>query len=177
MQELTSYLGSGWAFIGKNYDTYTFAGPNGQGLKVQEGSKGRYEVRGCWTVACLGEYKYKARYPEITVAKERGLAVLAKEIQRRVLPDLAQEIAECDEIKHKRDTQEAARERVLLNLLAVDGRMRQITWRDQPGIFSSNISYLREGEVHYDATTSLELHNLSEAQALHILRYIHEGSK
>lgn len=175
--ELPGLLGEGWSAGVGNYDSAKLAGPDGLGIVVQMnayGQKGRYSVHGYWTEGDMHQYNYNAKSPEITVAIGRGLGVLAKEIQRRILPVLTLEIADCAERKARDDAKEAERERVLVNLLATgEGTYRLY----DVGKFSGKSQHLGTGRVDYDGEVSLELKELSEEQATVILRYIHTISR
>lgn len=115
-------LGEGWS-VEVSPDTAennaTLLGPDGARVFMHlplYGNTERFEITGWY-----GWQEIRDMYPEpvkvsINVGRFRGPAVIAREIQRRILPAYLPELARVNAWKDKRRTAEAERDRVAADL-------------------------------------------------------------
>jgi hypothetical protein len=166
----------------ENYPTRWIV--NGEGaelwVRIEEygAQKGRVKVSGSLHINGQFQTVYengnRASVPDISVNPERGVAVIAKEIKRRLLPDylrvLAFALAQAD--RHNQQTK--ARQQAIRELLALTGGEAPDFSRDAdrdrfhlPGHRSGTVT------VHYDGSVNLERLSVSREEAEYILRHLY----
>ncbi len=67
-----------------------FIGSDGQEIRVQNGdykTKGRFDFSGCFPRNERGEYQHYGTAPSITVTVEKSPEQIARDIERRLMPE------------------------------------------------------------------------------------------
>lgn len=112
-REVAPLLGEGWVFDDRDSAGASIAGPDDAELffYLGYGSKGKVTISSSYP---NGTYQKVWKYDrfEIGVSVSRGAAVIAKEIQRRLLPDYLPELARVRQAIADHDAAEARRDSV-----------------------------------------------------------------
>lgn len=118
-------LGSEWRADPQPSFRVTLRNDNaGESLAIRLGTWGGENGRLCIRGAFNGEegrYVYGMRTPDITVSRHRPAAVIAREIERRLLPDYREALAKTRE-RMERTNQALAKTRHTIALLAYESR-------------------------------------------------------
>ncbi len=157
-RDVARYLGQKWTV--ESYEDITnqawLQHKNGWRLYMSSGRdrrrikiSGQYEQAGWWNLT-------RVENPRITVARQRGATVIAKEIQRRLLPEYSQWFTEI-EAKHREYLARKNTELDTLNLLAEvsHGHVRGLP-QGRDGVLSMEFGYGKVSNF-YNGRLKLEL--------------------
>lgn len=175
-------LGPPWKAVAPEENdrpTDDIANGNGASLYLNiDRHKKRVKVGGSMHFQVNGRTQYVQLYPRfevpgITVAMERGPEAVAKEINRRLLPDYlkAVELAKA-QVAKQNETTERKQANIRKLVAACDGRLPEFDKYPEASHF-----YLgkRSGTVHvnYDESVNFERLGVSMEEAEYILKYLY----
>jgi hypothetical protein len=117
----------------------------------------------------------RAEVPTITVAIERGVDVIVKEIQRRLLPEYLRILALAQTQAKRHEEKTAARQARIRKLAAISGD-KVPDFEREP---ESDRLWTKHGtvQVHYDKGVTFERLGVTEEQAEFILTYLSKTTK
>lgn len=180
---LAKELGAPWKVIPneeRNYPTHKIENGDGAVLWVSIiwNHKDRANISGSLFLGrgnqhvTVYENNERAKVPDITVALARGPAAIAKDVQRRLLPEYLR-ILELAKAQVKRENETTAKRQAnIRKLAAVTGDKVPDFERDP----DTSRFWTHRGtlDIHYDGSVSLERFTMTIEEAEYILRYLHE---
>jgi hypothetical protein len=141
--------------------------------------RGRASFSGSLNIGKNGQYETvyengnRVSVPDITVALSRGPEAMAKEINRRLLPEYLRVLA-LAQAQVVRENERRAKKRAALSKLAgIAGT--KMDFEKEPDRDRLYLPGSRSGhlDVHYDGDVQFERITVTQAEAEHILRYLY----